>query len=126
MLRLDIVKQIASYVKSKGGRVRLTTNGHGDIINERKIAPELKGLIDNVSVSLNAPGEEIYDDLCRPDTGENTYDAVINFIAECKKQDMSVEITCLDLIGEDGVEGCRKIARDMGVNFRLRHLNVVG
>ncbi|MCU0412964.1 MAG: YchF/TatD family DNA exonuclease, partial [Ignavibacteriaceae bacterium] len=53
VIRWDVIKDISRYVKAKGGRTRLNTNGHGNIINKRDITPELKGLVDVVSISLN-------------------------------------------------------------------------
>jgi len=53
-LRLDVIKSVAAEVKKQGGRVRIDTNGHGNLIHKRNILPELQGLVDAVSVSLNA------------------------------------------------------------------------
>ncbi|ODA43306.1 putative deoxyribonuclease YcfH [Thermodesulfovibrio sp. N1] len=41
-LRLDIIKKVAKWIKDKGGKVRINTNGHGNLIHERKILPELE------------------------------------------------------------------------------------
>ncbi|HIA32332.1 MAG TPA: YchF/TatD family DNA exonuclease, partial [Nitrospinaceae bacterium] len=43
-LRLDIIKEVSKKIKEAGGKVRLNTNGHGNVINKRNILPELKGL----------------------------------------------------------------------------------
>ncbi|MFC2082344.1 TatD family nuclease-associated radical SAM protein, partial [Bacteroidota bacterium] len=34
-IRWEIVKEVAKYVKDKGGKTRLNTDGHGNIINKR-------------------------------------------------------------------------------------------
>jgi TatD DNase family protein len=125
-LRLDIVKKIASFVKQKNKRVRLVTNGHGDLINARHIAPELKGLIDRVSVSLNAPNAAKYNRLCRPVFGESTYGAILDFIAGCRAQKIEAEVTCLDMMGQEDLKECRRIAEELDASFRLRKLDVVG
>jgi len=125
-LRLGAVKKVAAYVKQKGGKVRLTTNGEGDLINGRSIAAELKGLVDRVSISLNAPDAKTYDRLCRPVFGGDAYGAVLDFARECGDKGMEMEITCLDIVGEEGVRGCRRIAEKAGAKFRLRHMDVVG
>jgi TatD DNase family protein len=125
-LRLDIVKKIASFVKQKNKRVRLITNGHGDLINARHIAPELKGLIDRVSVSLNAPNAAKYNRLCRPVFGESTYGAILDFIAGCRAQKIEAEVTCLDMMGQEDLKECRRIAEELDASFRLRKLDVVG
>ena len=56
--RLDVLITVARYLKSKGKRIRLDTNGHGDLINGRSIISELKGLIDTICISLNAETAE--------------------------------------------------------------------
>ncbi|MGB3111386.1 MAG: TatD family hydrolase, partial [Candidatus Omnitrophota bacterium] len=99
-LRLGAVKKIASYVKEKGVKVRMVTNGEGSLIARRPIISELAGLIDDVSVSLNAPDAAAYDRLCRSVFGENAYDAILEFIQGCRKEGIGVEVTCLDLAGE--------------------------
>ncbi|MBU0571068.1 MAG: YchF/TatD family DNA exonuclease [Candidatus Omnitrophica bacterium] len=125
-MRLDTVKKVADHVKREGGRVRIVTNGTGDIINGRNISGELKGLVDVVSVSLNAPDAETYDRICQPAFGKDAYQGILKFIKECREQGIEVEVTCLDIIGEEGLAACRRIANDLGAFFRLRHLNEVG
>lgn len=125
-LRLDMLKRVASYVKEKGGTVRLTTNGEGNLINGRVIAPELRGLVDRVSISLNAPNSEEYDHICRSVFGSVAYETVLGFISECKKEGIEVEVTCLDILSEEGLAKCKEIAGSMGASFRLRHLHAVG
>jgi TatD DNase family protein len=124
-LRLGAIKEVASYVKEKGVKTRLVTNGTGNLISRRAIVPELAKIIDEVSVSLNSQDEASYNKLCRPVFGGGTYPAILDFIKECKKEGLEVEITCLDIAGE-GVQGCRRIAEKIGAKFRLRHFNVVG
>ncbi|MBF0215558.1 MAG: YchF/TatD family DNA exonuclease [Candidatus Omnitrophica bacterium] len=125
-LRMDVVKGIGTYLRNKGKKVRLNTNGEGDLINNRDIAPLLKECVDSVSVSLNAPDAELYDDICKPVYGKQAYNSVILFIRRCKENGIKVEVTCLDLIGEENVRKCREIAAQMGVLFRLRKYNEVG
>ncbi len=125
-LRIDTVKRVSAYIKEKGKKVRLVTNGEGDLISARPIAAELKGLVDVVSVSLNAPDAKAYDRMCRSVFGEQAFGAIRSFMKKCREQGIVVEITCLDLIGEEGVSQCRRAAEELGANFRLRHLNVVG
>jgi len=86
-LRLDALKEVAAKIKSAGGQVRLNTNGHGNVINKRNILPELKGLVDEVSVSLNADTSESYDAVTQPLPGfrNGIYDKVKEFIQEAKK-----------------------------------------
>jgi TatD DNase family protein len=124
LLRLDLVKHIASWIKQNNGRVRINTNGHGNLIHRRNILPELHGLVDSFSVSLNAHDDEAYKRVCRP-AFENAFQGVIDFIKEAKKFVPDVRVTVVALEGVD-IEKCRKIAEDLEVGFRVRQLDVVG
>lgn len=125
-LRLDCVIEVAKALKKKGARIRLTTNGHGDLINKRPIAGDLAGLIDRVSVSLNAPDKETYNKVCRPVFGPDTFDRVKGFIAGCREKLPEVEVTCVDYKGVD-IKECERVAtEELKVKFRPRRFNVVG
>lgn len=124
-IRLDLLKEVARYLKSKNVQVRLNTNGQGNLINRRNIVAELVGLIDVVSVSLNVDNGEKYDRLCKSKFGENTFEKVIDFMKECRKRQLKTIITVLD-IPEVDLKRCEKIAGELGVELRVRHYNVVG
>ena len=125
-LRLEVIKEVARWIKVRGGRVRLNTNGHGNLIHKRNILPELAGLVDAVSVSLNAENAEKYLVICRPAYGPRTYDAVLAFIREAKQfiPEVTVSVVCLPTID---IHACERIAREeLGAKFKLRELDVVG
>lgn len=125
-LRLEVIKEVARAVKEKGGRVRLNTNGHGNLIHQRNILPELAGLVDAISVSLNAESAEKYLAICRPAFSLETYDAVIAFIKEAKRHIPDVTVSIVRIPSID-VGACEWIVREeLGVKFRLRELHVVG
>lgn len=123
--RLDVLIAVAQFLKSKGKRIRLDTNGHGDLINGRSIIPELKGLIDTICISLNAETAEKYEDICKPVFGKRTYPALIQFIKDAKQVIPHVQVSLVDIPGVD-VEKCERIARELGVDFRVRKYNVLG
>ena len=57
--RLHDLLEVAAYIKSKGEKkIRINSNGLSDLINGEKTAHLLKGLIDTVSISLNATNKE--------------------------------------------------------------------
>ncbi len=125
LLRLDLVKTVSAWVKQRGGRVRVNTNGQGRLIHGRNILPELEGLVDAYSVSLNAESEAQYLEICRPDSGPGTYEAVKAFIREARRH-AEVSVTVVNLPGVD-VERCRRIAEEeLHVGFRLRYYDEVG
>lgn len=125
LLRLDVVKAVAAEVKRRGGKVRIDTNGHANLIYKRNILPELAGLVDAVSVSLNAQNAEVYEKVSQPRFGPGTYEAVKEFIGEAGKYIPEVTATVVSLPEVD-IEACRKIAEERGAAFRVREYNVVG
>ncbi|MFA5164770.1 MAG: TatD family hydrolase [Candidatus Omnitrophota bacterium] len=125
-LRFDCIVEVAKELKKKGAVLRLTTNGHGNLINKRDITGDLVGLIDRVSVSLNAPDADTYDRICKPAFGPGTYAEVKKFIAACREKLPEVEVTCVDYAGVD-MQACEKVAvGELKVKFRPRRHNVVG
>ena len=125
MIRLDVVKEVAKAVKEKGGMVRVDTNGHANLIHKRNILPELKGLVDSMSISLDADNAEKYFKICQPAFGIETYKAVIEFIKEAKKYIPDVTATVVRM-PEIDIPKCEEIAKDLGVKLRIREYNVVG
>jgi TatD DNase family protein len=123
--RLDVLITVARFLKSKGKRIRLDTNGHGDLINGRPIVRELEGLIDTICISLNAETAEKYEEICKPVFGEKTYPALIQFIKEAKEVIPNVQVSLVEMPGVD-VEKCREIARELSVDFRVRKHDVLG
>lgn len=124
-IRLDLIKEVAKFLKSKNMKVRLNTNGQGNLIHKRNIVPELVGLIDVASISLNMDDSKKYDQFCKSEFGENTFEKVIDFAKECKKLLPKTVLTFLDLPEVD-LKRCEKIAKELGVEFRIRHYNKVG
>lgn len=122
--RLGVLKEIAGYLKEKGSKVRLDTNGLGDLINSRSISEELEGLIDTICISLNTNIEEEYQKLCHSEY-DDPYPALISFIKKARDYIPDVMISIVGMPGID-VEACRKIADELGVRFRVREYNNVG
>lgn len=117
-IRWEVVKQIAAYVKSNGGNTRLNTNGHGNIINHRDITPELKGLIDIVSISFNSFDPEQYAELMRLDK-KNFYE-MISFAKMAKS---FVDKVVMSVVSLDEVEVERSrivVENEIGAEFRIR------
>ncbi|OGC10252.1 radical SAM protein [candidate division WOR-1 bacterium RIFOXYC2_FULL_37_10] len=122
LIRLEIIKEVAAEIKAKTNQVkiRIDTNGHANLFWGRNILPELKGLIDFVSISLNAQNAETYNKLCNPMGGKKVFDAVVDFIKEAKKHIPQVEASVVGLPGAIDIEKTKKIAEDLGVSFRKR------
>jgi TatD DNase family protein len=124
-IRLNLLKEVAKFLKSENAKVRLDTNGQGNLIHKRNIVPELAGLIDTVSISLNVDDSKKYDQSCKSEFGENTFEKVIDFAKQCKRLLPKTILTFLDMPGVD-LKRCEKIAKELGVELRIRHYNKVG
>ncbi len=129
MLKLDILKNTAEYIKSKypDTKIRVNTNGHANFVYKRNVIPELKGLVDEFSVSLNGATSEEYNEYSQPKI-ENAYDEVKKFIKCCAESGIAVVASVVE--GYKGrhldLETCEKIAGDLGAKFRVREWIVNG
>lgn len=137
LIRLETVKEVASRLKfvirnaSTGSAsratprdssfvIRVDTNGHANLFYQRNILPELKGLIDIISVSLNAESASVYEMICHSLFGKRAYPAVIEFIKEAKKYIPEVEASVVNLPELVDLKKAKKLAEELGVKFRLR------
>ncbi|MBU0686319.1 MAG: TatD family nuclease-associated radical SAM protein [Candidatus Margulisbacteria bacterium] len=124
LIRIDLVKSlskklIAARGSSKKPQIRVDTNGHANLFHQRNILPELKGLIDEIQISLNAENAKKYAEICRPIYGEKSYQAILDFAREAKKYIPNVILSVVDLTQIDK-EACRLIATQLDVGFRIR------
>lgn len=111
----------ANYVKEKYGmRVRVNTNGLGNLINKRDITPELCEVADFISISLNAPNAERYLQITRNDFGIESFDAMLDFTKKCVEKGANVRMTVVDVIEDEEIEECAKLAESLGVKFVSR------
>ena len=126
LLRLPEVKEVAAEVKRRGGRVRVNTDGLAALVHGRNVLPELSGLVDALSVSLNAPDAETYARICPNRYGAASFPALLDFLREAPRHVPSVVATAVDLPGLD-VGAVRRLAESIpGVSFRLRPYDDVG
>ena len=126
-IRLKVLTEVGRRLKEKGAKwIRLNTNGHGNLIHKRPIAADLKGVVDEVSVSLNTPNAQQYVEICRPVYGLETYDSIKEFIRGCRDAGLKVVATVVAMPGVD-VEACRKVAaEELKVGYRVRTYDDVG
>lgn len=124
-LKLEILKEVAKFIKENYNnvKIRLNTNGHANFIYKRNIIPELVGLIDEISVSLNASTEDLYKELTQPNlVCENILDEVKDFIK--KSVEAGIPTTASVVSGYKNynvdLEQCEKIAQGLGAKFRVR------
>ncbi len=124
-LRLKVLLKVARYVKSRGGSVRVNTDGLANLFHKRNVLPELAQCVDALSVSLNAQNAEVYDRHCVPAL-KGSYEAVKDFLR--KAPEYVADTTATAINGLEGVDigACRKLAAELGVKFRQRELDKVG
>lgn len=119
---LDVLLETARYVKERyGNKTRINTNGLGNLVNGKDIAPLFQGLIDTVSISLNTPDAEKYYALVRPRFGEQSYGAMLQFAKECRQYVPEVVMTTVDTtLTKEEEQQCREICSRLGVSYRIR------
>lgn len=119
---LEVLKQTASWVKQQYGKpIRLNTNGLGNLIHGRDITPELSGLVDTVSISLNTPDAKQYHALVRSRFGERSFDAMLDFAKKCKLVIPHVVMTTVDTTLSKAEEArCQKLCDEIGATYRIR------
>lgn len=112
--------ETAKYLKEKGIKIRLNTNGLSDLINKRETAKEICELIDSVSISLNAPTAEKYNEITQPVYGEKAFDAMLKFAQECKEYGVATKLTVVDVISDEDIKDCKKLCEEIGIPLRVR------
>lgn len=122
LIRHDDLMMVAKYLKSRKSdvKIRINTNGLSSLYHKRDITGEFKGLIDTISVSLNASNKEEYLRLTRSRYGIDSFDEMLDFAYKCKSYVPHVVLTVVDIIGEEEIGKCQKIADDLGITLRVR------
>ncbi len=127
LLRPDVIIEVCRHVRAGYPEVsiRINTNGLANLVHSpRDIAADLKGLVDVMSISLNAGDAASYIAVSHPAPGlaEKAFDAVISFAREARANGASVIFTVV--AGVPGAEidlaATRRIAADVGATLRIR------
>lgn len=117
---IDMLIEVAKYVKEKTGlRIRVNTNGLGNLYNKRDIVPELAEVVDSISISLNAPDAESYNKVTRPQF-ENAYEALLDFAESCNKVIPKTQLSIVDVLPPEDIKKCQEIADSRGIHLRIR------
>ena len=117
---VDMLVETAKYVKEKTGlKIRLNTNGLGNLYNKRDIVPELATVIDSISISLNAPDSESYNKVTRPQF-ENAFEALLSFAESCNKVIPLTQLSIVDVLPKEDIEKCQALADERGIKLRIR------
>lgn len=120
--RLNDLLEVAKYIKEKYNmQVRVNTNGLSDLINGKDTTPLFKDVVDVVSISLNTPDKQKYFELTRNKFGIDAFDSLLSFAKNVKKYvDHVILTTVSTTISKEEEEQCKKIADELGVEYRIR------
>ncbi len=126
--RLELMKQAAPWLRSRGAKIRLNTNGHACLIHGRDVLPELSECVDAVSISLNAPSAERYIELCRPESVDlgiapsRYWDALLEFLERSPHYFGETQASVVGFsLSREEIEQCRRLALSLSVQrFRVR------
>lgn len=100
--------------------IRINTNGLSDLINGKHSAAQLDDRVDVVSISLNAPNAEKYEDVCHSEFGLEAFPAILKFAAEAGLYVPKVYMTVVDTMPQADIDECRRICEGLGAIFRVR------
>ena len=122
--RLDVILEVAERFRKNHPDIpiRVNTNGLSDLIAGEPTAHRFRGLVDAISISLNAPTAEEYVALCRPKFGAAAYPAMLKFAEEVKR---FVPNTVFTVVGTGSFTpekeaACREVAAERGIPLRVR------
>ena len=122
--RLADLLEVAKFIRRTmpGMPIRVNTNGLSDLIAGHETASEFAGLIDAVSISLNAEDGDRYAAICHPKFGSEAYSAMLKFAKDTKAYVPSVTMTIVGTpdMTPERIAACKRIADGIGVNFRVR------
>lgn len=119
---LDVMLEVCGWLRSEHPevRIRLNTNGLSELSLQKPVAPLFNGLIDSVSVSLNAADAKRYMELTRPAFGEKSFDAMLKFASDCKRYVPDVVFSVVNVMPAEEIEQCRAVAAGVGIPLRVR------
>ena len=122
-MRLEELLAAAKHIKTcYHVPVRINTNGQADLMYAEPVPPKFLGLIDTVSISLNAKNAAEYQALCQSVYGEESFDALIQFAKDCTKYVPQVIMSVVDVLPAEDIAVCRQLAEEAGASLRVRTL----
>jgi len=119
LIRLPEVIEISKWLKSKNVRVRINTAGLANRYYGKNILPQLKGLIDVISISLNGSNPQEHNKLNNPMFKEESFNEILKFAEAAKDCIPTVVVTAVELPGLD-VSKVKEVVKPLGVHFRVR------
>lgn len=125
-LRLELIKELGKHLKLKGAKkVRLNTDGLANLREKKDVVPQLKDVIDAVSISLNAADKDTYEKLCQP-TISGAFESLLDFIKSAKKHIKEVTVTAVAVPHIDMKKIKDFAEKTLKVSFRERPYDDLG
>lgn len=121
MEQLDVLLEVCRRIRAISSLpIRVNTNGLADLIHKKPTAPLLEGLVDTVSISLNAPNRQRYHEVVQSIYGLPAFDSMLQFAVSCKSYVPHVMFTVVDILSEEEIAACRQLASGLGIPLRVR------
>ena len=121
MMALDVIKEVAKYAKENNIYVKINTNGQANLYHGYDVLPELVGLVDEFSISLNASNAQKYQEECQSIYGKEAYPALLAFAKAAVIAGFAVTLSVVDVLDAEEIARCESIANEVGATFRVRH-----
>ena len=101
--------------------IRVNTNGHASLIHGQDVSCYFEGLVDIVSVSMNAHNAKAYDKICRSEYGLDAFDAMFRFAKVVK---LFVPVVLFSVVRqyltEKQIFECRRLCGMYRIPLRVR------
>lgn len=123
LIRLDTVLSVLRWVKEHHPDMptRVNTNGLGELEHGYVFADQFAGLLDTVSISLNASNAERYLALTHSRFGISSYEAMLTFAEHCKPYVPNVVLTVVEKVEDaEEIALCRRICAERRLTLRVR------
>ncbi len=113
--------EVARYIKQASNlKIRINTNGLVSLIHPSFDLNSMNGLIDSISISLNASDAEKYYYITNSKFGIPSYNAMLNFAVSASAFIPSVVFTIVGVVDDEEVQACKERAEGLGIPLRIR------
>jgi TatD family-associated radical SAM protein len=122
LIRPEIVIAVAGWLKNQTDpvKIRINTNGLADLFLGYDVLPQLAGLVDVISISLNAGDAAAYVEITQTPYGLKAFPALLNFAARSRSYIPQVVLTAVDYPGVK-LDNIKTIAKNLGAQYKIRH-----
>ena len=121
MERASDLIEVAKYIKEKSDlRIRINTNGLVLLMHPSFDLSSMEGLIDSLSISLNASDPEKYYYITNSKFGLPSYNSMLSFAVSASAFVPNVVFTIVGVVDEEEVNACKERAADLGIPLKIR------